>query len=104
MGRMLEPQELLEETVAALQPKILAGKSVLITAGPTFELAESLQGMLQLPEDLYLDALEVWLRTALEADIGPGDCCRAFLFCRGRKKRCTPSVCKGDELFRYHYL
>ena len=36
-GRMLEPEELLEELVAAFQPKVLAGKRVLITAGPTFE-------------------------------------------------------------------
>ena len=33
MGRMLEPNELLEETIAAFQPKVLAGKRVLVTAG-----------------------------------------------------------------------
>lgn len=37
MGRMLEPEELLVELAASLQPKILAGKRILITAGPTIE-------------------------------------------------------------------
>src|SRR5690606_13243078 len=36
-GRMLEPDELLDELIAHFQPKRLAGKHVLITAGPTFE-------------------------------------------------------------------
>jgi phosphopantothenoylcysteine decarboxylase/phosphopantothenate--cysteine ligase len=36
-GRMLEPTELLDELVAAFQPKLLAGRRVLITAGPTQE-------------------------------------------------------------------
>lgn len=36
-GRMLEPLELLAETIAFFQPKSLAGKRVLITAGPTSE-------------------------------------------------------------------
>lgn len=36
-GRMLEPHELLAETIAFFQPKALAGKHVLITAGPTSE-------------------------------------------------------------------
>ena len=36
-GRMLEPLELLAETIAFFQPKALAGKRVLITAGPTSE-------------------------------------------------------------------
>jgi len=36
-GRMLEPQEILAEVVAFFQPKILAGKRVLMTAGPTQE-------------------------------------------------------------------
>jgi phosphopantothenoylcysteine decarboxylase/phosphopantothenate--cysteine ligase len=33
MGRMLEPHELLDELVASFQPKLLAGKRVLLTAG-----------------------------------------------------------------------
>lgn len=36
-GRMLEPNELLSELIAFFQPKVLAGKRVLITAGPTSE-------------------------------------------------------------------
>jgi len=36
-GRMLEAHELLAETIAFFQPKHLAGKRVLITAGPTSE-------------------------------------------------------------------
>lgn len=36
-GRMLEPHELLAELVAFFQPKLLQGKRVLITAGPTSE-------------------------------------------------------------------
>src|SRR5690606_37868141 len=36
-GRMLEPLELLAELIAFFQPKSLAGKRVLITAGPTSE-------------------------------------------------------------------
>ncbi len=36
-GRMLEPAELLDELIAAFQPKLLAGRRVLITAGPTQE-------------------------------------------------------------------
>lgn len=37
MGRLLEPEELLQGIVGALQPKLLAGRRVLITAGPTSE-------------------------------------------------------------------
>jgi phosphopantothenoylcysteine synthetase/decarboxylase len=36
-GRMLEPEELLQELVAHFQPKVLRGQHVLVTAGPTFE-------------------------------------------------------------------
>lgn len=45
MGRMLEPHELLEEVIAAFQPKVLAGKRVLITAGPTFEPIDPVRGI-----------------------------------------------------------
>jgi phosphopantothenoylcysteine decarboxylase/phosphopantothenate--cysteine ligase len=31
---MLEPQELLQDVIAFFQPKVLAGSSVLVTAGP----------------------------------------------------------------------
>ena len=47
-GRMLEPAELLEEVVAFFQPKVLAGKRVLITAGPTFELIDPVRGITNL--------------------------------------------------------
>jgi phosphopantothenoylcysteine decarboxylase/phosphopantothenate--cysteine ligase len=36
-GRMVEPDMLLEEIEAAFQPKVLAGKRVLVSAGPTEE-------------------------------------------------------------------
>ena len=44
-GRMLEPDELLDEVVAHFQPKRLAGKHVLITAGPTFEAIDPVRGI-----------------------------------------------------------
>jgi phosphopantothenoylcysteine decarboxylase/phosphopantothenate--cysteine ligase len=47
-GRMLEPQELLEDVVAFFQPKALAGTSVLITAGPTFEPIDPVRGITNL--------------------------------------------------------
>src|SRR4051812_12278904 len=48
MGRMLEPEQMLLEVVAAFQPKVLAGKRVLITAGPTFEPIDPVRGMTNL--------------------------------------------------------
>ncbi len=47
-GRMLEPEELLEEIVAALQPKSLLGRKVLVTAGPTFEAIDPVRGITNL--------------------------------------------------------
>jgi len=44
-GRMLEPAELLADLVAFFQPKQLLGKSVLITAGPTFEPIDPVRGI-----------------------------------------------------------
>ncbi|MBI2732846.1 MAG: bifunctional phosphopantothenoylcysteine decarboxylase/phosphopantothenate--cysteine ligase CoaBC [Aquabacterium sp.] len=44
-GRMLEPAELLEELVAFFQPKVLAGRRLLITAGPTFEPIDPVRGI-----------------------------------------------------------
>ncbi len=44
-GRMLEPAELVEEIIAALQPKIMAGRRLLITAGPTFESIDPVRGI-----------------------------------------------------------
>jgi phosphopantothenoylcysteine decarboxylase/phosphopantothenate--cysteine ligase len=48
MGRMLEPEHLLEEIIAAFQPKLLAGRRVLITAGPTFEPIDPVRGITNL--------------------------------------------------------
>lgn len=48
MGRMLEPEELLNELEAFFQPKLLAGKHVLITAGPTFEAIDAVRGITNL--------------------------------------------------------
>ncbi len=47
-GRMLEPHELLEDIVAYFQPKLLAGRRVLITAGPTFEPIDPVRGITNL--------------------------------------------------------
>jgi phosphopantothenoylcysteine decarboxylase/phosphopantothenate--cysteine ligase len=44
-GRMLEPDELLHEAIAFFQPKLLAGRRVLITAGPTFEALDPVRGI-----------------------------------------------------------
>jgi len=47
-GRMLEPEEILEEVVAFFTPKVLAGRRVLITAGPTFEAIDPVRGITNL--------------------------------------------------------
>jgi phosphopantothenoylcysteine decarboxylase/phosphopantothenate--cysteine ligase len=44
-GRMLEPAELLEDLIAYFQPKLLAGRHVLVTAGPTFEALDPIRGI-----------------------------------------------------------
>jgi phosphopantothenoylcysteine decarboxylase/phosphopantothenate--cysteine ligase len=44
-GRMLEAAELRDELVAFFQPKLLAGRSVLVTAGPTFEPIDPVRGI-----------------------------------------------------------
>ncbi|MEO6363756.1 MAG: bifunctional phosphopantothenoylcysteine decarboxylase/phosphopantothenate--cysteine ligase CoaBC, partial [Caldimonas sp.] len=44
-GRMLEPAELLDDVIAFFQPKLLAGKSVLVSAGPTFEPIDPVRGL-----------------------------------------------------------
>ncbi len=44
-GRMLEPAELLEDVIAFFQPKSLAGKRLLIAAGPTFESIDPVRGI-----------------------------------------------------------
>ncbi len=47
-GRMLEADELRDEVIAALQPKLLAGRRVLVTAGPTFEAIDPVRGITNL--------------------------------------------------------
>lgn len=47
-GRMLEPAELLDELIAFFAPKRLAGRKVLITAGPTFEAIDPVRGITNL--------------------------------------------------------
>ncbi len=44
-GRMLEPEELFAAIIAARQPKLLAGRRVLVTAGPTFEAIDPVRGI-----------------------------------------------------------
>ncbi len=44
-GRMLEPEELLEDVIAFFQPKVLAGKRIVLTAGPTFEPIDPVRGI-----------------------------------------------------------
>ena len=44
-GRMLEADELRDELIAFFQPKLLAGRSVLVTAGPTFEAIDPVRGI-----------------------------------------------------------
>ena len=44
-GRMQEPEDIFAAVVAWAQPKILTGKRVLITAGPTFEAIDPVRGI-----------------------------------------------------------
>ena len=45
MGRMLEPTEIFAGVAAALGPKVLSKKKVLITAGPTYEPIDTVRGL-----------------------------------------------------------
>ena len=47
-GRMLEPEEIVESVIAFFTPKLLAGKRVLITAGPTIEAIDPVRGITNL--------------------------------------------------------
>jgi phosphopantothenoylcysteine decarboxylase/phosphopantothenate--cysteine ligase len=47
-GRMLEAEEILEELEAFFTPKLLAGRAVLITAGPTYEAIDPVRGITNL--------------------------------------------------------
>jgi phosphopantothenoylcysteine decarboxylase / phosphopantothenate---cysteine ligase len=48
LGRMLEPEQLLEMLLAFFQPKLFQAKKVLITAGPTFEPIDPVRGITNL--------------------------------------------------------
>lgn len=48
LGRMLEPEQLLEMLLAFFQPKLFQSKKVLITAGPTFEPIDPVRGITNL--------------------------------------------------------
>lgn len=47
-GRMLEPEQLLEDIIAFFTPKVLAGQHVLVTAGPTYEAIDPVRGITNL--------------------------------------------------------
>ena len=47
-GRMLEPQQLLDELVAFFTPKSLAGERLVVTAGPTYEAIDPVRGITNL--------------------------------------------------------
>ena len=47
-GRMLEATELRDAVIAFFQPKLLAGRSVLVTAGPTYEAIDPVRGITNL--------------------------------------------------------
>jgi len=47
-GRMLEAEEIMEDLQAFFTPQILLGKSVLVTAGPTYEAIDPVRGITNL--------------------------------------------------------
>ncbi len=47
-GRMLEPDDILLDLIAHFQPQSLAGRHVLVTAGPTFEAIDPVRGITNL--------------------------------------------------------
>jgi phosphopantothenoylcysteine decarboxylase/phosphopantothenate--cysteine ligase len=64
MGRMLEAHELAETVHAFFQPKLLQGKHMLITAGPTYEAIDAVRGITNLSSGKMGYAVT---RAALEA-------------------------------------
>ncbi|MHB9119356.1 MAG: bifunctional phosphopantothenoylcysteine decarboxylase/phosphopantothenate--cysteine ligase CoaBC [Burkholderiales bacterium] len=64
MGRMLEPEELLFDIEGFFQPKLLSGRKVLVTAGPTFEVIDAVRGITNLSSGKMGYAVA---RAALEA-------------------------------------
>ena len=47
-GRMLEPEQILEDLIAFFAPTVLAGQRVLVTAGPTYEAIDPVRGITNL--------------------------------------------------------
>jgi phosphopantothenoylcysteine decarboxylase/phosphopantothenate--cysteine ligase len=47
-GRMLEPEDIVEQLIGFFQPKLLRGHRVLLTAGPTFEPIDPVRGITNL--------------------------------------------------------
>ncbi len=45
MGRMQEAEQLAQDILASLQPKLLSGVKVLLTAGPTYEAIDAVRGI-----------------------------------------------------------
>jgi phosphopantothenoylcysteine decarboxylase / phosphopantothenate---cysteine ligase len=48
LGRMIEAEEIVAELIAHFQPKLLKGRKVLLTAGPTFEAIDPVRGITNL--------------------------------------------------------
>lgn len=44
-GRMLEPEDIVQDVIAFFQPKVLKGQRVLVSAGPTFEPIDPVRGI-----------------------------------------------------------
>jgi len=47
-GRMLEPDQLLDDVIAFFTPKLMMGQRVLVTAGPTYEAIDPVRGITNL--------------------------------------------------------
>ena len=45
MGRMREAAQLAQDIAAFFQPKMLSGKKILVTAGPTYEAIDTVRGI-----------------------------------------------------------
>ena len=45
MGRMLEAAQLAQDIAAYFQPRLLSGKKILVTAGPTYEAIDAVRGI-----------------------------------------------------------
>ncbi len=48
MGRMLEPEAIVAHVAGAFAPRVLAGRKVVVTAGPTFEPIDTVRGITNL--------------------------------------------------------